>query len=73
LVPPPPLFTKGMQQLYLAQNKENMAVLQAARNKDIRRGVKFVCFMAVILTVMDVLLFWLNLHISPRRMVAMLV
>ena len=50
-----------------------MAVLQAARNQDIRRGVKYVCFMAIILTVMDVLLFWLNLHISPRRMIAMLV
>jgi len=62
-----------MHELYLVQNKENMAVLQAARNKDIRRDVKFVCSNAVILTVIDVLLFWLNLHISPRRMIAMLV
>jgi len=62
-----------MHQVYLERQRENMAVLQAARNQDIRRGVKYVCFMAIILTVMDVLLFWLNLHISPRRMIAMLV
>jgi len=69
---PEPLWTKGAQELFNIENAKNMAKMQAARNQDIKRGVKFMCFAIAVLTFNDVVLFWLNCHISPRRMIAMI-